>query len=73
MTAETNEFPLEAFADCFQKFLSHSTNILKLAEIILNRNKTTLYFLVFFNSIFTPDLELYWENFYMNIWLQFCR
>jgi hypothetical protein len=50
--AELNAVPYELFADCFRNSLNGSTNIFRLAEITLNRNKTIFYFIVIFYLFF---------------------
>jgi hypothetical protein len=48
VTAELNAPPLEAFADCFQKFLNYSANVFNWAEVASNRNKIIFDFLFYF-------------------------
>jgi hypothetical protein len=50
--AKLNTVPLEAFAACLQKLFKDSTNVFKLVEITLNRNKTIFCFQVFFYVFF---------------------
>jgi hypothetical protein len=64
VVAKLNAVSLEAFA-VFRNFLNDSTYVFKLAEVTMNRNKTTFYFLVFYIPFFVPALELYCETLYV--------
>jgi hypothetical protein len=60
VTAELNARPFEASADCIRMFLNDATNVFKLVEITLNRNRNILYIFFFFHAspgILLPDLK----------------